>query len=188
MHREEYHQHESCRGFGTKVRKKAVRSSEEEREVNVLAGVENDEQDEEEKDGGQEMSRSEERRDSEDEDEDNEDKNGKGLESVKTVDECTKEVQEHHLTRCAHRIRGGGKDLDRRRPVKADRKIREFSFDYCFLGDERSARITVLVERERVASITVATVVPVKEMSGQFAAIKVLKLSKRARPQRRRSS
>ena len=34
--------------------------------------------------------------------------------------------------------------------MEEDRRIREFSFDYCFLGDENGAKITVLVGRERV--------------------------------------
>ena len=56
--------------------------------------------------------------------------------------------------------------------------IREFSFDYCFLGDEMGAKITVLVGRERVTGMTMATVVPVKGTSGQFAAMKVLEFVK----------
>ena len=58
--------------------------------------------------------------------------------------------------------------------MEEDRRIREFSFDYCFPGDEKGARITVLVGRERVTGMTMASVVPVKGTSGQFAAMKVL--------------
>ena len=41
-------------------------------------------------------------------------------------------------------------------------------------GDEKDARSTVLLGRERVAGMTVASVVPGKGTSGQFAAVKVL--------------
>ena len=91
-----------------------------------------------------------------------------------------KEVEEHYLTHvpyrnwCPHCVGGRGKDLDHRKAVEEDRRIREFSFDYCFPGDEKGARITVLVGRERVTGMTMASVVPVKGTSGQFAAMKVL--------------
>ena len=46
-----------------------------------------------------------------------------------------KEVEEHYLTHvpyrnwCPHCVRGRGKDLDHRKAVEEDRRIREFSFD-----------------------------------------------------------
>ena len=92
----------------------------------------------------------------------------------------SKEVEEHYLTHvpyrnwCPHCIRGRGKDLDHRRALDDERKIREFSFDYCFPGDEKGVRVTVLVGRERVTGMTMASVVPTKGTSGQFAVMKVL--------------
>ena len=62
-----------------------------------------------------------------------------------------REVEEHYWTNvpyrnwCPHCVRGRGKDLDHRKAVEEDRTIREFSFGYCFPGDEKGARITVLV-------------------------------------------
>ena len=91
-----------------------------------------------------------------------------------------KEVEEHYLTHmpyrnwCPHCVRGRGKDLDHRRAVEEERKIREFSFDYCFPGDDTGFKVTILVGRERVTGMTMASVVPVKGSSGQFATIKVL--------------
>ena len=91
-----------------------------------------------------------------------------------------KEVEEHNITHvpyrnwCPHCVRGRGKELDHRRALEDDRKVREFSFDYCFPGDEKGSKITVLVGRERVTGMTMASVVPVKGTSGQFAAMKVL--------------
>ena len=91
-----------------------------------------------------------------------------------------KEVEDHYLTHvpyrnwCPHCVRGRGKDLDHRKGLDEDRCLREFSFDYCFPGDEKGAKVTVLVGRERVTGMTMASVVPVKGTSGQFAAMKVL--------------
>ena len=71
-------------------------------------------------------------------------------------------------------VRGGGKDLDHRKAVEEDRTITEVSFETTASQDEKGARITVLVARERVTGMTMASVVPVKGTSGQFAAMKVL--------------
>ena len=91
-----------------------------------------------------------------------------------------KEVDEHNLTHvpyrnwCPHCVRGRGKDLDHRRAVEDDRRIREFAFDYCFPGNEKGFRVTILVGRERVTGMTMASVVPVKGTSGQYSVIKAL--------------
>ena len=91
-----------------------------------------------------------------------------------------KEVEEHYLTHvpyrnwCPHCVRGRGKDLDHRKGLDEDRSVREFSFDYCFPGDEKGKKLTVLVGRERVTGMTMASVVPVKGTSGQFAVMRVL--------------
>ena len=50
----------------------------------------------------------------------------------------------------------------------------EFSFDYCFMGDSSDERVTILVGRERSTGMSMATVVPAKGGSGQFAVLKVL--------------
>ena len=43
--------------------------------------------------------------------------------------------------------------------MEVDRRIREFSFDFCFRfpGDEKGAIVTVLVEREQVTGMTLAS-------------------------------
>ena len=91
-----------------------------------------------------------------------------------------REVDNHYLTHvpyrnwCPHCVRGRGKDLDHWKSVQDDRRIPEFSFDYCFLGGDGGSKVTVLVGRERVTGMTMASVVLVKGTSGQFAALKVL--------------
>ena len=91
------------------------------------------------------------------------------------------EVDEHNVTHvpyrnwCPHCIRGRGRDLDHRRSVEEGRRVLEFSFDYCFMGDSGEERITILVGRERSTGMSMATVVPAKGGSGQFAVLKVLK-------------
>ena len=93
-----------------------------------------------------------------------------------------KEVEEHFLTHvpcrswyphCVRR-KGPPESLE----LKEDRRIREFSLDYSFLGDENGAKITVLVGRERVTGMTMAIVVLVAGTSGQFAAVKALEFVK----------
>ena len=91
-----------------------------------------------------------------------------------------KEVDARYLTHvpyrnwCPHCVRGRGRDLDHRRSIEDERRVPEFSFDYCFMGDDSGAKATILVGRERVTGMTMATVVPVKGTSGQFAVLKVL--------------
>ena len=64
-------------------------------------------------------------------------------------------------------LRGRGKDVDHKKAVEEERRIRECSFDYGFPGDEEGPSVTVLVGRDRVTGMTVASVVPVKRTSGQ---------------------
>ena len=95
-----------------------------------------------------------------------------------------REVENHNLTHvpyrnwCPHCVRGRGKDLDHRRSVEDNRRTLEFSFDYCFLGDDGAARMTVLAGRERVTGMMMASAVPAKGTSGQFAVLKVLEFLK----------
>ena len=90
-----------------------------------------------------------------------------------------KEVYEHYLMHvsyrnwCPHCVRGRGKDLDHRRGIDENHRVREFSFDYCFMGNE-NGKVTILVGRERTTGMTMATVVPAKGSSGQFAVLKAL--------------
>ena len=52
------------------------------------------------------------------------------------------EVEEHSRTHlpyrnwCYHCVRGKGKDLDHRKEVSEERGLSEYSFDYCFPGDD----------------------------------------------------
>ena len=90
------------------------------------------------------------------------------------------EVDNHNITHvpyrnwCPHCVRGRGKDLDHRRSVDENRYVHEFSFDYCFMGNDGGSKVTILVGRERTTGMTMATVVPAKGSSGQFAVLKVL--------------
>ena len=174
-----------------KVSQKAVRPDEEQKVIDEQAGVENMEQDEESEDVQLEEGELVTSKTSDEgNDEDGEDEvpqrvgKGEGVGRMRDVGDprlpSRKEVEEHYLTHvpyrnwCPHCVRGRGKDLDHRKAVEGNRRMREFSFDYCFPGDEKGARITVLVGRERVTGMTMASVVPAKGTSGQFAAMKVL--------------
>jgi hypothetical protein len=75
---------------------------------------------------------------------------------------------------CPHCIRAKGRDLDHRRAVGGERNIPEFSFDYCFPGDELGYKLTVLVGREKGTGMSMAAVLPSKGSKGKFAADKVM--------------
>ena len=65
-----------------------------------------------------------------------------------------KEVEDHNRTHlpyrnwCPHCVRAKGKDLDHRKAVTEERGLAEYSFDYCFPGNELGYKLTVLVGRE----------------------------------------
>jgi len=54
--------------------------------------------------------------------------------------------------------------------------VSEYSWDYCFPGDELGCKLTVLVGRERATGMYGATTVPMKGSMGQFALDKALEL------------
>ena len=87
-----------------------------------------------------------------------------------------REVELHNLTHVPYRnwcpacVAAKGKDLDHRKDVKEERGLPEFSFDYCFPGNELGYRLTILVGRERASGMAMATVVPEKGSKGKFVA------------------
>jgi hypothetical protein len=91
-----------------------------------------------------------------------------------------REVEDHNRTHlpyrnwCPHCVKAKGKDLDHRKVVNDERVLNEFSFDYCFPGNELGYKLTVLVGRERTTGMTMATVIPSKGGSGKFVADKVM--------------
>ena len=64
--------------------------------------------------------------------------------------------------------------MDHRKEVGEERGLSEYSFDYCFPGDEFGFKVTVLVGRERNTGMTMGTVVPMKGSSGRFSAEKIV--------------
>ena len=91
-----------------------------------------------------------------------------------------REVEEHNLTHLPYRnwcpvcVRAKGKDSDHRKSIDEERGLAEFSFDYCFPGDDLDHRITILVGRERSTGMTMASTLPSKGSKGKFAADKVI--------------
>ena len=67
-----------------------------------------------------------------------------------------------------------GKELDHRKSSEGPRGLSEYSFDYCFPGDELGCKLTVLVGKEKVTGMCFATVVPTKGASGKFAVDKAI--------------
>ena len=89
------------------------------------------------------------------------------------------EVRRHALTHlpyrswCPHCVRGQGKDSAHRR-AEAVGKLPEFSWDYCFPGDEDGHKLTVLVGKERRTGMIMAATIPRKGSTGMFAVQKCL--------------
>ena len=71
-------------------------------------------------------------------------------------------------------MRAKGKDTDHTKAVEDKRDLAEYSFDYCFPGNELGYKLTVLVGRERTTGMTMAAVLPDKGSTGKFAVDKVL--------------
>ena len=91
-----------------------------------------------------------------------------------------KEVEIHNLTHLPYRnwsdvcIAAKVKDLDHRKEVREARGLPEYSFDYCFPGNEFGYHLTILVGREWTTGMTMASVVPEKGGKGKFVSDKVL--------------
>ena len=91
-----------------------------------------------------------------------------------------REIESHNRTHqpywnsCPSCVRAKVKDMDHRRAVGDERILLEYSFDYCFPGNELGYKLTVLVGRERVTGMCMATVLPFKRSTGKFAADKVM--------------
>ena len=66
-------------------------------------------------------------------------------------------------------VRARGKAWDHTRADKKERVLPEYSWDYCFPGDEMGYKWTVLVGRERRTKAWMATTIPSKGGMGRFA-------------------
>ena len=90
------------------------------------------------------------------------------------------EIDEHELTHVPYRnwcpicVMAKGKELDHRKSNDEPRGLSEYSFDYCFPGDESGFKLTVLVGKEKVTGMCFATAVPTKGASGKFAVDKAV--------------
>ena len=90
------------------------------------------------------------------------------------------EVDDHELTHLPYRnwcpvcVRAKGRELDHRKSIEEPRGLSEYSFDYCFPGDEFGYKLTVLAGRERVTGMSFASTVPTKGASGKFASDKAV--------------
>jgi hypothetical protein len=86
------------------------------------------------------------------------------------------EVNRHYLAghvlyrnRCPIYIKAKGREMDHSSSVDKERLRPEYSFDYCFPGDEFGFKWTVWVGEERKTKLWMATTVPVKGSSGKFS-------------------
>ena len=76
---------------------------------------------------------------------------------------------------CPICVQAQGREDDHRKDSGKDRRLPEYSFDYCFPGDELGFKWTVLVGKERMSKAWMATAVPMKGLStGRFSVDKCL--------------
>ena len=85
-----------------------------------------------------------------------------------------REVEDHNRTHlpyrnwCPHCVKAKGKDLDHQKAPDTERGLNEYSFDYCFPGNELGYKLTVLVGRERTSRTAMASVIPSKVAPGDL--------------------
>ena len=86
------------------------------------------------------------------------------------------EVERHYLMGhipfrnwCPVCVKAKGRELDHSQVGDKERTMSEYSFDYCFPGDEFGFKWTVLVGKERKSKMWMATAVPMKGSSGRFS-------------------
>ena len=57
--------------------------------------------------------------------------------------------------------------MDHRKGIEEERGLSEYSFDYCFLGDEMGCKWTISVGKEKMSGSWFATSVPQNGASGR---------------------
>ena len=75
---------------------------------------------------------------------------------------------------CPICVKAQGRDSDHQKDKGKERKLPEYSWDYCFPGNELGFKWTVLVGKERQSKSFMATTVPEKGRSGQFSVDKIM--------------
>ena len=70
---------------------------------------------------------------------------------------------------CTVCVKAHGKELDHRRDSQKERDIPEYSFDFCFPGDELGFKWTVLVGRERMSKSVMCTTIANKGGGSKFS-------------------
>ena len=86
-----------------------------------------------------------------------------------------KEIEEHYLNGqlpyrnwCGICVKAKGKDRNHCRDKRDERDLSEYSFDYCFPGDEMGFKWVVLVGKERRTGTWMASAIPDKGGMGHF--------------------
>jgi hypothetical protein len=91
------------------------------------------------------------------------------------------EIQRHYV--CGHIpyrnwchvcVKAQGRETQHREIGDKERLVPEYSWDYCFPGDEFGFKWTILVGKERTSKSWMATTVPEKGGTGRFAVDKRL--------------
>ena len=80
-----------------------------------------------------------------------------------------KEMEDHRLMGhvvyrnwCPICVKAMGRDMRHFREKEQEKQVPEYSWDFCFLGDELGMKWTVLVGAERLSGVTMAVTLPEK--------------------------
>ena len=71
-------------------------------------------------------------------------------------------------------LKARGKEMDHRRSTDGPRGLSEYSFGYCFPGDEFGFKVTILNGEEAATGMHFSTAVPMKGASGKFSSDKAV--------------
>ena len=80
---------------------------------------------------------------------------------------------------CSICVKSHGKELEHRREKSKQRDLPEYSFDFCFPGDELGFKWTILVGRERMSKSVMCTAIANKGGGSKFSKDKYLDFLKK---------
>ena len=92
--------------------------------------------------------------------------------SLPSPEEVLKHCRQGHIPYrnwCHICVKSQGRDMGHNQDKGGERNLPEYSWDYCFPGDEFGNKMTVLVGKERKSKSWMAVTVPDKGGTGSFA-------------------
>ena len=97
--------------------------------------------------------------------------------SLPSPEDVAKHCRQGHIPYrnwCHICVKSQGRDMDHRQGKDREKNLPEYSWDYCFPGDEHGNKLTILVGKEQRSKSWMAVTVPEKGGTGKFAVDKCL--------------